>query len=72
MTLDSDIRSKRYAGLYDRKDLYSMRGGKSIMELKFEKDLPKIINETIKQLNMTRVSNSKAEFSFEENAVHWI
>lgn len=49
-----------------------MRGGKSIMELKFEKDLPKIINETIKQLNMTRVSNSKAEFSFEENAVHWI
>ena len=72
LTIDSDIRSKKYVGLYDRKDLYSMRGGKSIMELKFEKDLPKIINETIKQLNMTRVSNSKAEFSFEENAIHWI
>ena len=72
LTIDSDIRSKRYVGPYNRKDLFSMRGGLSVMELKFEKDLPKIINEAIKKLDMVRVSNSKAEFSFEENAIHWI
>lgn len=72
LTHDSNVSSASFSPYYKRKDLNPMRGGRSVIELKFLKSLPSIFNQHIKYLGLSRVSNSKAEFSFTENFVKWI
>jgi len=67
ITIDTDIRSCAFSEVYSHNEMFQMRGGLSVMEIKFENNLPLVINEKIKEFNLLRVSNSKAEFSFSEN-----
>jgi hypothetical protein len=71
MTLDTNIMSSSFKPYYKKLDLSNMRGGKSVIELKFLKALPVFVNDQIKHFGLSRVSNSKAEFSFSENSIRW-
>jgi len=72
ITHDTHVVSGPFSPSYRRKDLNSMRGGRSVVELKFLNSLPAVFNQHIKHLGLSRVSNSKAEFSFTENNINWV
>jgi len=72
VTFDTDIRSSGYNKNYTNFSLKPMRGGLTVIELKFYKDLPNYLHNVIKKYNLQRLSNSKAEFSFLENGIRYV
>jgi len=70
VTVDTNIRSGLFARPYRRGDLYSFRGGLSVLEIKFEKHLPLLLSQRIKEFELERQSNSKAALSFSENRIN--
>lgn len=72
VTFDTDIRSSGYNKNYTNFSLKPMRGGLTVIELKFCKDLPSFLHNVIKKYNLQRLSHSKAEFSFVENGIRYV
>jgi len=69
ITFDKNIKSSSFIKNYNDYSLHMMRGGLTIIELKFERELPTYMHNAIKNFEFQRVSNSKAEFSFSENNI---
>ena len=72
VTFDTNIRSSVFMKNYSNFSLRPMRGGNTVIELKFHKDLPRFLHLMIKKYNLQRLSNSKAEFSFVENGIRYV
>ncbi len=72
VTFDTNIRSSVFMKNYHNLSLRPMRGGHTVIELKFYKDLPRFLHLIIKKYNLQRLSHSKAEFSFVENGIRYV
>jgi hypothetical protein len=70
LTLDTNVRANQYKKSYHREGLFPLRGGLAVLEIKFDKKMPMVLNERIKSFGLARKSNSKAALSFSENHLY--